>query len=199
MRRRAGTGGLAQNKRPRKRAKPRRASKVVRRPASDAGLKEQAQALRRELTEAREQQTATSEVLKVISNSPGELRPVFQSMLANAVRICGAKFGVMSLREGDAFRVVADHGTPPAFAEQRRRIRSYGRRRDTTWSACYATNDVVHISDILAEPESAPTLAKFGGAKALVNVPLFKDGALIGSIVIFRQEAGPFTTGRSNC
>jgi GAF domain-containing protein len=193
MRRRAGTGGDARKVRAGKRAKPRRASKVVRRPASDAGLKEQAQALRRELTEAREQQTATSEVLKVISNSPGELKPVFQSMLANAVRICGAKFGVMSLREGDTFRVVADHGTPPAFAEQRRRDPIVRPTPGHNLERLLRTNDVVHIPDILAEPESAPTLAKFGGAKALVNVPLFKDGELIGSIVIFRQEAGPFS------
>src|SRR5262249_37192900 len=73
-----------------------------------------------ELRESLQQQTATAEVLKVISSSPGELGPVFETMLANAVRICGAKFGVMSLREGDAFRVSATHGAPPAFVEQRR-------------------------------------------------------------------------------
>ena len=74
-----------------------------------------------DLTEALEQQTATSEVLKVISSSPGELQPVFESMLANAVRICGAKFGVTSLREGDGFRVIATHQAPAALVEARRR------------------------------------------------------------------------------
>jgi GAF domain-containing protein len=74
-----------------------------------------------DLSESLEQQTATAEVLKVISGSPGELEPVFETMLANAVRICGAKFGVTSVREGDAFRVIATHGAPPAFVEQRRR------------------------------------------------------------------------------
>src|SRR5262249_36353770 len=73
-----------------------------------------------ELRESLQQQTPTAEVLKVISSSPGELGPVFETMLANAVQICGAKFGVMSLREGDAFRVSATHGAPPAFVEQRR-------------------------------------------------------------------------------
>jgi transcriptional regulator with GAF, ATPase, and Fis domain len=73
-----------------------------------------------DLSEALEQQTATSEVLGVISSSPGELEPVFQTMLENATRICEAKFGSMYLREGDAFRIVAMHNAPPAFAEARR-------------------------------------------------------------------------------
>jgi GAF domain-containing protein len=147
-------------------------------------LFEEVQARTRELSEAPEQQTATSNVLRVISSSPGELEPVFETILANAVRICGAKFGVTSVREGDAFRVIATHGAPPVFVEQRRRHNLERLMR---------TKEVVHVPDILADPASAPTLAKFGGAKALVNVPLLKDGDLIGSIVIFRQEAGPFS------
>jgi transcriptional regulator with GAF, ATPase, and Fis domain len=74
-----------------------------------------------ELSEAREQQTATSEVLEVISSSPGELKLVFEAMLANATRICEAKFGILYLTEGDAFRTVALYGVPPAFAETRQR------------------------------------------------------------------------------
>src|SRR5262249_53484185 len=134
-----------------------------------------------------------SEVLRVISSSPGELEPVFQTMLANAVQICGAKFGVTSLREGDAFRVIATHGAPSAFVEQRRREPLIRPTPGHNLERMTRTKDVVHVPDILADPESAPTLAKFGGAKALVNVPLLKDGDLIGSIVIFRQEVGPFT------
>ena len=146
-----------------------------------------------ELRESLQQQTATSEVLKVISSSPGELEAVFETMLANAVQICGAKFGVMSLREGDAFRVVATHGAPPAFVEQRRREPHIQPTPGHNLERLVRTKEVVHIPDILADSESAPILAKFGGAKALVNVPLLKDGDLIGSIVIFRQEAGPFS------
>ena len=75
----------------------------------------------RELTESLEQQTATSEVLQVISSSPGDLQPVFETMLENAVRICDAKFGNIYRWDGDAFTSLAAHNTPPAFAELRRR------------------------------------------------------------------------------
>jgi two-component system, NtrC family, sensor kinase len=156
-------------------------------------LFDEVQARTRELSEALEQQTATAEVLRVISSSPGELEPVFETMLANAVQICGAKFGVMSLSEGDAFRVIATHGAPAAFVEQRRRDPLVRPTPGHNLERMVRTKDVVHVPDISADPVSAPILAKFGGAKALVNVPLLKDGVLIGSLVIFRQEAGPFS------
>jgi signal transduction histidine kinase len=146
-----------------------------------------------ELRESLQQQTATADVLKVISSSPGELAPVFETMLANAVQICGAKFGVISLREGDAFHHIASHGAPPALVEERRREPLIRPTPGHQLERLMRTKDVVHVPDILADPESAPILAKFGGAKALVNVPLLKDGSLIGSLVIFRQEAGPFS------
>ena len=156
-------------------------------------LFDEVQARTRELSEALEQQTATSEVLRVISCSPGELEPVFETMLANAIQLCGAKFGVMSLREGEAFRVIATHGAPAALVEQRRREPLVRPTPGHNLERMMRTKAVVRIPDILADPESVLTLAKFGGAKALVNVPLLKDGDVIGSIVIFRQEAGPFT------
>ena len=89
-----------------------------------ADLQEQVSALTRERAEAREQQTATSEVLRVISGSPGELQPVFGALLNNAIRLCGAKFGMLYLCEGDALRIMAAHNLPPAFAEVPRRVDS---------------------------------------------------------------------------
>jgi two-component system, NtrC family, sensor kinase len=91
-------------------------------PVSSAAAEETAVTrLTLELDEAVQRQTATAEVLKVISSSPGELKPVFEAMLAYAVRICGAKFGTLFLCEGDGFRVVAQHNTPPALTEFRQR------------------------------------------------------------------------------
>src|SRR5262245_19631133 len=90
-------------------------------PSSLIELKKQLEARTRELAEALERQTATSEVLRVISSSPGDLQPVFQTVLANAVRICEATFGTLFLRDGDAFRVVAMHNAPPAYADARKR------------------------------------------------------------------------------
>src|SRR5262249_29520641 len=113
----------------------------------------------RQASEALEQQTATSEGLRVISSSPGELEPVFETMLANAVQICGAKFGVTSLREGDAFRVIATHGAPAAFVEQRRRDPLIRPTPGHNLERMVRTKDVVHVPDISADTESAPILA----------------------------------------
>src|SRR5262245_24178537 len=115
MRRRNGKG-TAKSRRPKPmRSRNLKASGSRRR--SDSRPKQTSPQLRRELEEALEQQAATSEVLQVISKSRGELAPVFEAMLGNAVRICGAKFGNMWLREGDGFRIGAMHGTPQVYAD----------------------------------------------------------------------------------
>ena len=88
-----------------------------RRGAPDESLKQALAKYRRELKEALEQQTATSEVLRVISSSPGELAPVFEAMLRNAVRICDAKFGFMNRYDGDTWKIAAVHGAAPAYTE----------------------------------------------------------------------------------
>jgi two-component system, NtrC family, sensor kinase len=108
------------------------------------------QARTRDLSEALEQQTATSEVLRVISSSPGELEPVFQAMLENATRLCEAKFGTMYFREGDAFRAVAMHGAPPAYMEAR--LHALVRPGPTSGiGRVVQTKDVVQIEDAAAD------------------------------------------------
>src|SRR5215467_10849346 len=160
-------------------------------------LFEEVQARTRELTESLEQQTATSEVLGVISSSPGALHPVFETMLSNAVRICEAKFGNLLLYEGDVFRFVAMHDAPPAFAELRRRnpvVPVVG-----SLARIAATKQVQQVADIktvqsyLDRNPATVELADVAGARTLLGVPMLKDNDLIGVIGIYRQEVRPFT------
>src|SRR5262249_40034739 len=104
------------------------------------------------LRESLQQQTATSEVLQVISSSPGELEPVFQAMLENATRLCEAKFGAMYLSEGSAFRIVAMHNVPPAFAEMRRRNPVFRHNPRIALGRAATTKQTVQIADVQAEP-----------------------------------------------
>jgi signal transduction histidine kinase len=182
------------------------AARVGNGPNSLVELKKQLEKRTRELAEARkqlaealEQHTATSQVLNVISSSPGELEPVFQTVLENATRICEAKFGSMYLREGDAFRIVGMHNAPPAFAEARRLQPLVRPGPGTGLYRVASTKQVVHIVDIRAgqpylerEP-SAITMVERAGARTLLVVPMLKDDELIGNINIYRQEVRPFT------
>jgi GAF domain-containing protein len=162
-------------------------------------LFDEVQARTRELSESLEQQTATSEVLQVISSSPGELERVFQTMLESATRICEAKFGSMYLREGDAFRIVAMHNAPPAFAEARRLQPLVRPGPGTALYRVASTKQIVHIVDIRAEQPylerepSSVTMVERAGARTLLVVPMLKDDELIGNINIYRQEVRPFT------
>ncbi|MGB9042030.1 MAG: GAF domain-containing protein, partial [Pseudolabrys sp.] len=152
-----------------------------------------------ELSESLEQQTATSEVLKVISSSPGELKPVFQAMLENAVRICEAKFGTMFLREEDAFRTVALHNAPHAYAELRRRNPLIRPHPASALRRLVATRQMVHITDILVDQgylagaPSSVAIFETAGARTLLVVPMLKDNEVVGAILIYRQEVRPFT------
>src|SRR5262245_56624723 len=148
-----------------------------------------------ELRESLQQQTATADVLKVISRSPGELEPVFEAMLENAVRICEAKFGTLWLREGDAFRAVALHNAPPAYAEARRRELILRPPPDTALGRVASTKQVVQIDDIGTQrydPEWRAAI-ELGNYRTVVSVPMLKENELVGAISIFRQEVRRFT------
>jgi hypothetical protein len=121
MRRRSRASSKVATTRSRKAVKRRTASKDVHRLGASASHEAKVARLTRERDEALERETATTELLKVISSSPGELAPVFDAMLANATRLCEAKFGVLMLCEGDAFRVGALHNVPAAFGDLLRR------------------------------------------------------------------------------
>jgi len=163
-------------------------------PNSLIELKKQLEARTRELAEALEQQTATSEVLQVISSSPGELQPVFDTMLANATRLCEAELGTLVLYEGDACRHVTDHGAPRAYAELRLREPLFCPGPEHPLALVLEAKRVLQIADLSAEPEGVRgRLADLASARTLLVVPMLKDNELIGAISIFRQEVKPFT------
>jgi two-component system, NtrC family, sensor kinase len=151
-----------------------------------------------ELRESLQQQTATADVLKVISSSPGELEPVFQAMLQNAVQICGATFGVLFRYEDASWRAAAMFGVPPAFADFWRR----GPQRPSARTALgriAQTRRTVHIADVTKEPayiEGEPIFVaavNLGQFRTILNVPLLKDSELIGALAIYHKEVAQFT------
>ena len=145
-----------------------------------------------DLSEALDQQTATSEVLKIISSSPSDLRPVFQSMLENSVRICEAKFGQMFLCEGDKVRPVAQLDVPAALVQWDEQRGAFRPSPDGGLMRAILTKHVIHIDDIMSERPSLPVV-KLGGARSYIAVPMLKESELVGVIVIYRQEVRPFT------
>jgi signal transduction histidine kinase len=166
---------------------------------SVAHLKRQLEARNRELAEAREhlaeaqeQQAATSEVLRVISTSPGELEPVFQAMLENATRICEAKFGVLYRYDDGAFRPAALLNAPAEYADF---VWSRGRflpEAGNVLDRLFQTRKAIHAIDAAAEQVPIRS-AKLGGARSLIVVPMLKENELIGAIAIYHQEVRPFT------
>ena len=153
----------------------------------------------RELAKSLGQQTATSEVLRVISSSPGELQPIFSAMLANAARICGAKYGFLWLTEGDGFRPVAYHGLPPALETEFPVDRVLRPEPDLPLARLARSKQVVHVLDARTEPGYLRRYPPFlplidmGGARTLLLVPVLKEDVLVGAIAIYRQEVRPFT------
>ena len=146
-----------------------------------------------DLTESLEQQTATSQVLKVISSSPGDLQPVFQAMLENATRLCEAQFGVLNLYDNGALRMGAMHNVPSAFAEfLQSRPAGYQPMPNSVLARVMRTRQVCSSADTAAENVGGRARA-LGGARSIVCVPMLKDDALIGTITIYRQEVQPFS------
>ena len=152
-----------------------------------------------ELRESLQQQTATADVLEVISSSPGELEPVFEVMLENATHICEAEFGFLWLTEDGGFRPVALHGVPRALADKFPREQILRFDPETPLGRLAETKQLVHVADIRTEPRYIAgfrplvVLAEIGEARTLLLVPMLKDNALAGVISIYRKEVRPFT------
>jgi len=152
-----------------------------------------------DLSESLEQQTATSEVLKVISSSPGDLQPVFSAMLESAARLCDASFGNIFRWEDDALRLVATYNTPAAFAETRSQLPLH-RYQNNPIAEMLAAKTVLHVDDLAADERYTkrrdPNIiaaVELGGIRTFLAVPMLKDNELIGALIVYRQEVRPFT------
>ena len=202
MRRRSKAGGKVVKTRRHKAValKRRNAPKATPRSSPSAASQDTEVArLTRERDEALDQQTATSEVLHVISSSPGDLEPVLEAMLKNAVRICDATFGNIYRWEGEALYLVAAHNTPAPMVEARRHSTL---RLDpkTPLGRVVASKAVVHIADLAAEQvyteqrvTTVVAAVELGGIRTLLIVPMLKENELIGMFTVYRQEVRPFT------
>jgi GAF domain-containing protein len=167
--------------------------------SSLADLQEQVTFLARELAEAREQQTATSDVLKMISSSTGELQPLFQEMLANAMRVCEANFGFMNRYDGDTWKIVAIHGGEAAYPQY---LQQHGYKRpgpETVVARIARTKETVQVVDLMAsrgymERDAVVVAAvELGGVRTLLGVPMLKEDRLVGAVMLYRKEVRPFT------
>ena len=182
------------------RAKTRVASSSASQAALIRKLKARAHDLEKKLSESLEQQAATSEVLKVISSSPGDLQPVFEALLENATRLSEASFGALLLYEDNgAYRLAALHNAPPAYVEVQRRRPVARPGPLTPHGRAGAAKQLLHIADLAediaykARDRLTVWFVEATGARTLLVVPMLKEDELIGVIVIYRQEVQPFT------
>ena len=181
---------------PKRASTPNKASPVRSSAASEPG---ELARITRERDEALEQQAAASQVLQLISSSPGDLEPVFTSILENARRICDVTFGILALFRDGAFQIAALKNPPPAFAELRRREPLFHPEPSNPLARVAASKKLLHIEDI-AEDEAykarEPATVLFvesAKVRTLLVVPMLKEGELVGTIGVFRQEKRPFT------
>jgi PAS domain S-box-containing protein len=160
--------------------------------------------LRRQLSQARQEQIATADVLRVISSSStGELEPIFAAILENAVRLSEAKFGTLHLYESGGYRLMAMHNAPPAYAqallERDKPDPIYRPSALTALGRAIATKRTVHVVDYskdaayLARHPGPVRLVELGGGRTVIVVPICKEDQFVGIIVIYRQEVRPFT------
>ena len=194
---RAVSGPAKSRRRKAAKLKPRDAPRVASRRSFAGSQDAEVARLARELHEALEQQTATSEVLRIISSAPSALEPVFRTILANATRICEAKFGNLWLREGDSFRITATHGAPPKYREFFDREPVIFSDPRSGLGVIVRTKQSIHITDIKSastyNDKMRNATIKLANARSLVAVPLLKDNEVVGAIAIYRQEVRRFT------
>src|SRR6516164_1880024 len=196
MSRHSKAGGQPVKTRTRKTVKRRNAANQGRRPSVSAGQETEVARLTRERDEALEREKASAEVLRVISTSPGELKPIFQAMLENAVRICEAVFGNLYLRDADGFHMVAAHHDSPAYVAARMSDPLLRPPSDAPLGRLAITKEVVQIADIRTLPSRDHPFVAAGvkaGYRTVLAIPLLKDDELIGAFTLIRQKVQAFT------
>jgi signal transduction histidine kinase len=162
---------------------------------SYAGLERKVEERTHELREALEQQTATGDVLRVISSSPTDLRPVYTTILENITRLCESNIAALFLHDGGVLAVAASHGTTAEFAEHLERLRPRPSHETTTRLAALERR-VIHVPDLLADPSFSPSpleLYRKENVRTVLSVPMLREGALVGVITTWRREVRPFT------
>ena len=200
MKRGLRTGGKLVKKRLRKTGKRSSVSNVARhRCPSSARANGKNARTSRDLKEALDQLAATSDMLRVISDSSGDLQPIFRTMLANALQICEADFGNIYLWDGKVLQLAASLNTPPAFSEFR--ARSPIRNPTTPTGRMIATKAPIHVIDLAAEKlytrrldAGAVAAVELGGVRTFLSVPMLKGNELVGAFILCRRETvRPFT------
>jgi class 3 adenylate cyclase len=198
MKRRSKVGGEASTTHHREPLKPKRSDAAKTASSPTPTQDAEVARLTRELNEAREQQAATSEVLRLLSGSHGDLTPLFDTILVNATNLCQANFGTLALHEGDALRIVAMHNVPPAFAELRRREPVFHPGPLSPPARIAATRKMLHISDLsqdAAYKQRDTVVVRFvelAGVRTLLAVPMLEEKDVAGIIAIYRKEVRPF-------
>jgi signal transduction histidine kinase len=148
-----------------------------------------------QVSEALEQQTATSEILRVISNSPTDVQPVFDTIVPNAVNLCGARMGAVYRFDGEMLHLIAHHNYPPAVLDVLQQMHPRPPQPDQASGRAILTRTVAQIEDMLTDPVYPREIAIAGGWRSIIGVPMLREGTPIGAIVITRSEAGPFSDG----
>src|SRR5713101_554915 len=183
----------------RRKTKRRRAVKLPRRaattPAPQTSDKKKIALLTRELSEALKQQTASSEILRVISGSHTDIQPVFDTIVAAAVSLCGARMGAVYRFDGELLHLVAHHNYPPKVLEVLQQMHPRPPQPDQASGRAILARAVAQIEDLLADPNYRHEVALAGDFRSIIAVPMLRDEAPIGTIVITRNVTGPFATG----
>jgi GAF domain-containing protein len=157
-------------------------------------LQEQLDRRTRELDEALQQHTATSEVLSIIRRSPADAQPVFDAIVQSAARLCGAIFSGVYLYDGDHLRVAATKNfTPEATSQIYERQELKRPDRSNTAGRTVSDRAIVHVPDVLEDPEYSREFALAGGWRAVLGVPLLRDGQSVGAITVGKREPTPFS------